>query len=72
MKSFVEMTADEREVYCLQAAELLETPLPPAVIEKDFWVCWALSMLLEIPVFLGLNHPLGQSTAPQKRSEKSG
>jgi hypothetical protein len=50
MKSFVEMTADEREVYCLQAAELLETPLPPAVIEKDFWVCWALSMLLEIPV----------------------
>lgn len=49
MKSFIDMSAAEREVFCVQAAALLETPLPPAVIEKDFWVCWALSMLLEIP-----------------------
>jgi hypothetical protein len=49
MKSFIDMSAAEREVFCVQAAALLEPPLPPAVIEKDFWVCWALSMLLQIP-----------------------
>ena len=49
MKSFIDMSAAEREVFCVQAAALLESPLPPAVIEKDFWVCWALSMLLQIP-----------------------
>jgi predicted nucleotidyltransferase component of viral defense system len=28
-------------------------PLPPAVIEKDFWVCWTLHLLNEIPELKG-------------------
>ena len=39
MKSFIDMSAAEREVFCVQAAALLESPLPPAVIEKDFALC---------------------------------
>jgi hypothetical protein len=27
----------------------MEIPLPAAVIEKDFWVCWTLNLLNEIP-----------------------
>jgi len=31
----------------------METPLPAAVIEKDFWVCWILNLLNEIPELKG-------------------
>jgi predicted nucleotidyltransferase component of viral defense system len=31
----------------------METPLPAAVIEKDFWVCWILNLLNEIPELNG-------------------
>jgi hypothetical protein len=38
MNSFVKLSAEERYLYCRQAAERMEVPLPAAVIEKDFWV----------------------------------
>jgi hypothetical protein len=31
----------------------MEIPLPAAVIEKDFWVCWTLNLLNEIPELKG-------------------
>ena len=40
-------------MYCRQAGERMEIPLPAAVIEKDFWVCWTLNLLNEIPELKG-------------------
>ena len=53
MNTFIELSSDERKLYCRQAAERMETPLPAAVIEKDFWVCWTLKLLNEIPELKG-------------------
>jgi hypothetical protein len=53
MNSFVKLSAEERYLYCRQAAERMDVPLPAAVIEKDFWVCWTLKVLNEIPVLQG-------------------
>jgi predicted nucleotidyltransferase component of viral defense system len=49
MITFIHLTSDEKNLYFRQAAEKMETPLPAAVIEKDFWVCWTLNLLNEIP-----------------------
>jgi len=49
MITFIQLTSDEKNLYFRQAAEKMETPLPAAVIEKDFWVCWTLNLLNEIP-----------------------
>lgn len=53
MNSFIKLSSDERNLYCRQAAERMEIPLPAAVIEKDFWVCWILNLLNEIPELKG-------------------
>jgi len=53
MNKFIQLSSDERSLYCRQAAERMETPLPAAVIEKDFWVCWILNLLNEIPELKG-------------------
>lgn len=53
MNSFIKLSSDERNLYCRQAAERMEIPLPAAVIEKDFWVCWTLNLLNEIPELKG-------------------
>jgi predicted nucleotidyltransferase component of viral defense system len=53
MNTFIELSSNERNLYCRQAAERMETPLPAAVIEKDFWVCWTLKILNEIPELKG-------------------
>ena len=53
MNSFIQLSSDERNLYCRQAAERMEIPLPAAVIEKDFWVCWTLNLLNEIPELKG-------------------
>lgn len=53
MNTFIQLSSDERNLYCRQAAERKETPLPAAVIEKDFWVCWTLNLLNEIPELKG-------------------
>jgi len=49
MHTFIQLSAEERSFFCRQAAERLPIPLPPAVIEKDFWVCWILKELNELP-----------------------
>jgi len=53
MNTFVQLTSQERNLYCRQAAERMKVPLPAAVIEKDFWVCWILNVLNEIPELKG-------------------
>ena len=53
MNSFIQLSSDERNLYCRQAAERMEIPLPAAVIEKDFWVCWTLNLLNEISELKG-------------------
>ena len=53
MNSFIQLSSDERNLYCRQAAERMEIPLPAAVIKKDFWVCWTLNLLNEIPELKG-------------------
>ena len=53
MNTFLQLSSDERNLYYRQAAERMETALPAAVIEKDFWVCWTLNLLNEIPELKG-------------------
>jgi len=53
MNTFIQLSSEERNLYCRQAAERMGTPLPAAVIEKDFWVCWMLYVLNEIPELKG-------------------
>ena len=53
MEVFIKLSADERNLYCRQASERMDIPLPAAVIEKDFWVCWTLKVLNEIPELKG-------------------
>ncbi|MFM1772492.1 MAG: hypothetical protein RLZZ71_1634 [Bacteroidota bacterium] len=62
MEAFIRLSAEERNLYCRQASERMDIPLPAAVIEKDFWVCWTLKTLNEIPelkgniTFKGVHH----------------
>jgi len=53
MNGFIKLSPEERRLYCQQAPERMSIPLPAAVIEKDFWVCWILQMLNEIPELKG-------------------
>lgn len=53
MDAFIKLSSEERNMYCRQAAERMDLPLPAAVIEKDFWVCWILNLLNEIPELKG-------------------
>jgi len=53
MNSFIQLSVEERTLYFRQASERMTVPLPPAVIEKDFWVCWTLRLLNELPELKG-------------------
>ncbi len=53
MNTFLSLSPDERNLYCRQASERMSVPLPAAVIEKDFWVCWTLNLLNNIPELKG-------------------
>ena len=53
MEAFIKLSAEERNLYCRQASERMDIPLPASVIEKDFWVCWTLKVLHEIPELKG-------------------
>lgn len=53
MNSFIKLSPEERKIYCQQAVERMQIPLPAAVIEKDFWVCWTLNLLNGIPELTG-------------------
>lgn len=47
MNNFLSFTEDRRRIVCEQAQDQLG--LPPAAIEKDFWVCWTLEKLFNLP-----------------------
>lgn len=42
---FLKLSSDERSLYIEQAATLRN--ISPVIMEKDFWVCWLLSILFE-------------------------
>ncbi|MFN0056500.1 MAG: nucleotidyl transferase AbiEii/AbiGii toxin family protein [Planctomycetales bacterium] len=42
---FLALLAEERRLYVEQAAT--RRSLSPVILEKDFWVCWLLSVLFE-------------------------
>ena len=47
MNEFLSFSEDRRRAVCEQAQD--ELGLPPATIEKDFWVCWTLKKLFNLP-----------------------
>ena len=47
MNAFLSFSEDRRRTVCEQAQDTLS--LPPATIEKDFWVCWTLKKLFDLP-----------------------
>lgn len=51
MDSFLKMPDNERRLLCEQAQAALG--LPSAAIEKDFWVCWTLWKLFNLPEWGG-------------------
>lgn len=51
MKEFVDLPEERRRLVCTQAGAQLN--LPEVAIEKDFWVCWTLSKLFELPEWGG-------------------
>jgi hypothetical protein len=42
---FLKISSDERKLYIEQAA--IRRNISPVIMEKDFWVCWLLSILFE-------------------------
>jgi hypothetical protein len=49
MKSFLAFSEDRKRMVCEQSQDRLG--LPPATIEKDFWVCWTLKKLFDLPAW---------------------
>jgi predicted nucleotidyltransferase component of viral defense system len=47
MDAFLELSPADQRLYCEQAQSKLN--LPPASIEKDFWVSWTLRELFNLP-----------------------
>ncbi len=47
MKEFIAMSEERRRLVCTQAGAQLN--LPEISVEKDFWVCWTLRKLFELP-----------------------
>jgi len=47
LNAFLSFSEDRRRTVCEQAQDTLG--LPPATIEKDFWVCWTLKKLFDLP-----------------------
>lgn len=47
MNEFLSFSEDRRRTVCEQAQDKIG--LPPATIEKDFWVCWTLKKLFNLP-----------------------
>ena len=47
MNEFLTFSEERRRMLCEQAQDKLG--LPPATIEKDFWVCWTLKKLFNLP-----------------------
>jgi hypothetical protein len=42
---FLELSSDKQRLYFEQAA--IQRNISPVIMEKDFWVCWLLSILFK-------------------------
>ncbi len=49
MDKYTELGSEQRRIICEESSEKLN--LPAASIEKDYWVCWILRELFNIPVW---------------------
>lgn len=47
MKEFVALSEERRRLVCIETNAQLG--LPEVAVEKDFWVCWTLRKLFELP-----------------------
>lgn len=47
MDSYLQLSSEDQRAYCEEAAA--KRGLPAASIEKDFWVCWTLRELVNLP-----------------------
>jgi hypothetical protein len=47
MQTFISLPGEERRRLCIEAEA--KTGLPPASVEKDFWVCWTLREMFSLP-----------------------
>jgi len=47
MKEFIEMPEERRRLVCTQTGAQLN--LFEIAVEKDFWVCWTLGKLFDLP-----------------------
>ena len=47
MKEFVDLSGERRRLVCTQAGAKLN--LSEIAVEKDFWVCWTLRKLFDLP-----------------------
>lgn len=47
MDKFIQLNAEDRRTAFVQAAAARQ--LSPAIVEKDFWVCWTLKELFRLP-----------------------
>jgi len=47
VKAFLSFSEARRRTVCEQAQDTLG--MPPATIEEDFWVCWTLKKLFDLP-----------------------
>lgn len=48
---FASLTSEERRPYLQKAA--MDSGISPLILEKDFWVCWTLGRLFELPAAKG-------------------
>ena len=47
MNEFIALPQERRRLICTEAGAQLS--LSEVAVEKDFWVCWTLSKLFELP-----------------------
>ena len=59
MNKVVQMTKRDRADLFAETAE--RRGLSDAVVEKDFWVCWALKQLFAIDALRDLRHLCGEA-----------
>ena len=48
MDRIAKVSATERADLFLQSAAILRPERSPAIIEKDFWVCWSLHRIYDV------------------------
>ena len=47
MDAFAQSSSEDRRAAFVQAADSRQ--MSPAIVEKDFWVCWTLKQLFGLP-----------------------